>query len=243
MRYDSCLDVQDAGRRGQCARSRSSRGRGWGCHPPVTMASNPARAHWVCGADHQGYPPSPYLHQGVYAVGYGPSETDLVVATSWHPELRRLALERGNDEPVRLRRVASRQSARRDRSHGSVAVGAWGWLNTGWTYPAGEPGALLCRRRPHRGPLSRRGFADGSPSSKETAGGRRAATVKFHITDNLPVSLATVCIGRRSLILLPIAASLSPAFRVDDEELARCFEEVGRREGTPVCSGQHSGTG
>jgi len=65
-----------------------------------------ARAHWVCGVlDDDGYPPSPYLFEGVYLDGEGPEVCDVILCQCWHPELRRLALGSRLGVPVRLWRL------------------------------------------------------------------------------------------------------------------------------------------
>jgi hypothetical protein len=51
-------------------------------------------AHWVVGGlDDEGYPPSPYLFEGVCLDGDDPEECDAIFIRCWHPELRRQALE------------------------------------------------------------------------------------------------------------------------------------------------------
>lgn len=60
-------------------------------------------AHWVTGPlNDEGYPPSPYLFEGVYLDGGCANECDATICRCWHLELRRLALESRRGVPVIL---------------------------------------------------------------------------------------------------------------------------------------------
>ena len=67
--------------------------------------------------------------------------------------------------------------------------------------------------------------------------------MKFRITDNLP-DLSDQVSREEILILLPVAASLSPAFQVDsDGQPTPPEEEAEPRESSAIRKSQHSATG
>jgi len=69
-------------------------------HRLIALGVDITQAHWLAGPlDDDGDPPDPYLHECLFAVE---GETDPIIRTAWHPELRRLALERRLGRRVRV---------------------------------------------------------------------------------------------------------------------------------------------